>query len=617
MVTRMSASFKSAAMAAFMLVSAASARIDRTYAQEVSSQKLSEINAALVEGRLQDAANTARRFDSAPTEASVRSLARLANSFNKRGELPTAAEFFSLAIKHHDRIATGLDDTDLLLPLHLAAISVFVKNKDNDRVVDSLKTVAKSSHQLRENQRVAVTRIAFQIGRDSLSAGKVSLAKDAYRVAEELCEESEIPTAKLGQAWSAVIDGSDPMAAAESLGEFVDQYPNHPDAAQATVVCARCLRQAGHNDDADRILADLIVQFPDSTSAAEVAITYAQQAADELPDFVRRWLVDQPEQNKHLRWSAQVTGLALRVASHEGRVDTAMTLTRHLAKADNTGQIVADLLDRMPADHTEPLSAYLISPPAGSDVTEAAREAAARWAGRNQRWNMLAMAAGTESIDRLSAGRTVAVERLFAEALMQTGKTSDAARWWNYLVDQRNSTDFATLLRCAESEIATGNDTELAGQRIALARAAVAQSGTMSTTLVDLLEAELAIRRSRFDEARSLLENVVRGIEIDGELRGRAQWLIGETRYLQQQFAEAIDAYRSVEGVAPESSWVAASMVQAGKSFEQLGRTREAAVCYGNLLARFADSPHADSARRRMAAISPSQQPSSSRSIRR
>jgi TolA-binding protein len=139
----------------------------------------------------------------------------------------------------------------------------------------------------------------------------------------------------------------------------------------------------------------------------------------------------------------------------------------------------------------------------------------------------------------------------------------------------------------------------------------------MSVTLVDLLEAELAIRRSRFDEARSLLEKVVRGVEIDTGLRGRAQWLIGETHYLQHHFANAIDAYRSVEGVDPTGPWVAASMIQAGKAFEQLGRTREAAVCYGNLLGRFADSPHADSARRRMAAINPSQQPASSQSIRR
>jgi TolA-binding protein len=79
---------------------------------------------------------------------------------------------------------------------------------------------------------------------------------------------------------------------------------------------------------------------------------------------------------------------------------------------------------------------------------------------------------------------------------------------------------------------------------------------------------------------------------------------------LQQDFADAVEAYRRVEGIDPNGMWVAAAMVQAGKSFEQLGRTREAAVCYSNLLSRFADTSHAALARRRLAAISPDANPS-------
>jgi TolA-binding protein len=134
------------------------------------------------------------------------------------------------------------------------------------------------------------------------------------------------------------------------------------------------------------------------------------------------------------------------------------------------------------------------------------------------------------------------------------------------------------------------------------------------------LDAELAIRRLQFDQARSLLENVVRAGETEAGLRGRAQWMIGETYYLQQDFADAIDAYRRVEGIDPQGVWVSAALIQAGKSFEQLGRTREAAVCYGHLIGRFADTAHATLARRRLAAIAPDHQPSnphSSGTIRR
>jgi len=198
---------------------------------------------------------------------------------------------------------------------------------------------------------------------------------------------------------------------------------------------------------------------------------------------------------------------------------------------------------------------------------------------------------------------------------MQTDRIKEAREWWNYVVDTREATDFPTLLRCAEAETSVGNDAAVASQRIALARAAAGED-RFHVSLVDLLAAELAIRRSQFQQARSLLENVVRSSETEAELRGRAQWLIGETYFLQQAFAEAIEAYRRVEGIDPGGQWTSAALVQAGKSFEQLGRTREAAICYGNLISRFAESPHAQLARRRMAAITPNE-PSTNSSIRR
>ena len=272
MVTRMSATFNSAAIAA-MVVALTLALSDTSHSQSSVDPTLTQLDQALADGRLDDAAVAARRLHGSASQASVRSLARLANSYSKNAEMAPAAEFFGLAIDHHDQIATGLDDVGLSLPLHLAAISVFVKNKETDRLVSSLDVVSQSAHQLKENQRRAVKQIAFRAGRDALSAGNAALANKAYRVAEDLCNDDEVATAKLGQAWAAVVDGSDPLSAAKRLGEFVDQFPDHPDAAQATVVLAKCLRQAGHGQDADQIQMDLISQFPDSAAAAEIAST--------------------------------------------------------------------------------------------------------------------------------------------------------------------------------------------------------------------------------------------------------------------------------------------------------------------------------------------------------
>ncbi len=222
---------------------------------------------------------------------------------------------------------------------------------------------------------------------------------------------------------------------------------------------------------------------------------------------------------------------------------------------------------------------------------------------------MLALASESENLRRQNPSRTVAVERLFAESLTQAGRIEDAREWWDHLIDVRGVNDFPTLLRCAEAETSVGEDASQAEQRIAAARIA-ANEDRFSVSLVDLLRCRACIRRLQFDQARALLENVIRSSETEASLRGRAQWLIGETYYLQREFAQAIEAYRRVEGIDPGGIWVSASLVQAGKSFEQLGRTRDAAVCYGNLLSRFANTTHAEIARRRLAAIAPDAHPS-------
>ncbi|MEO1618514.1 MAG: hypothetical protein AAFV88_21860, partial [Planctomycetota bacterium] len=73
---------------------------------------------------------------------------------------------------------------------------------------------------------------------------------------------------------------------------------------------------------------------------------------------------------------------------------------------------------------------------------------------------------------------------------------------------------------------------------------------------------------------------------------------------MQQQYREAIEAYRLVEGLDPGGAFSDDALIQAGKSYEQLGRTPEAGLCYGTLLGRHATSPHAKEARQRLASLS-------------
>jgi TolA-binding protein len=231
---------------------------------------------------------------------------------------------------------------------------------------------------------------------------------------------------------------------------------------------------------------------------------------------------------------------------------------------------------------------------------------ACRWAGLTGRWSMLAMVADqmrpiTQAGDHVADPQRLAVDRLLAESLMQTRRSKDALAWWNAIIDVQGADDFATLLRGAEAAVAHGT-VDLAVARLDQAKRA-AGDDPFQLSLIQLLEAELAIRKARLDEARDLLSAIVRSGECAEQLRPRAQWLIGETYFLQSQYAEAIDAYRRVDVLDAEGEWAAAALLQAGKAFEKLLRSREAATCYTALLSRFGDSPHASQARTRLAQL--------------
>ena len=535
-------------------------------------------------------------------------LARLARGLQNSGDLTAASEFYQRSVDATKEPAAKNLDREHIILVRLAASSVLIQTEQFEQAIAILTpTLSAQGHATLPQRRMAVT-IALRAGAFALSKGAFDAASEAYAVAMTHADERQLPTAMLGDAWTTAVRSGPRVAAAQKLAQFVDQFPEHTDAPRAARACAECLKQAGREEDATTMLADLLTRWPDSEPAAEVIRSHSALATDLVPPAVRNWLMQKAKADDLEMLDSTTTMLGLLIASQQNELVAWSNLAKHLAKIDQSGQATSDTLARLTDQEQESdaerFAVSLISPDADHPVTPAAREAACRWAGRTARWSMLAMAAEDESPDQTKPERSLAVERLLAEALMQTGRVEAAHRWWVYLADTRQSEDFSTLLRCAEAETMIGRDASQAAKRIQAARDA-AGNDDFSITLVNMLESELAIRRSQFDRARGLLEQVVRSAEIDRSLRGRAQWLIGETYYLQQKFPDAIEAYRRVEGIDPGGTWVSASLVQAGKSFEQLGRTREAAVCYGNLLNRFADTAHADLARRRLAAISP------------
>jgi TolA-binding protein len=576
---------------------------------------LVQLEGLLQQKSFDEAVKVGRKLDDEPDEKVdvTLPLARLARALQQADRLELAAEFYVRSVEASTRgVADGLEFQKKVL-VRLAAGAVLAQVNQLVEAIDVLQPTLEAESGVTESQRDMAISVLLRVGATALATGLPEVASRAYGLASEHAAGNQHATAMLGDAWAMALERKDPVAAARKLASFIDRYPDHVDAPRAARACADCLKQAQRDEDASAMLADLLHRWPDSDSAFEVVAAHRDLAVGAMPSAVKTWLVECGESGRLEKLDVAMTAQALLAASNERAGAAWGKLAQHFGSIDTTGQPTSDLLVKLSTtgkeSDAERLASIIISPVDGGKVAAGAREAACRWAGRTQRWSMLALASESESPERADDSRTIAVERLLAESLMQLGRVAEARPWWNHLVDTRHADDFSTLLRCAEAETAVGSDAGDAQRRIDAARAAAAED-RFQQSLVDLLDAELSIRRSQFDEARGLLEKVVRMNETEASLRGRAQWLIGETHYLQHDFADAIEAYRRVEGIDPGGMWVSAALVQAGKSFEQLGRTREAAVCYGNLLDRFADTAHAELARRRLAAISPDAGPS-------
>lgn len=586
---------------------------------------IGQLDELLNQNQLEEAAEVGRQLDQQQDDATdvTLPLARLARALQQSGDLETAAEFYKRSVDASTRDSAAELDSQKKFLVRLAAGAVLTQVNQLSEAIATLEPTLLPEAAATDKQKEMVVTLLLRIGSTALAIGAPGIASQAFGLASEHASENQHATAMLGEAWAMAVERRDPLAAARKLASFIDRYPDHDDTHRAARACAECLKQAGRAEDASVMLADLLQRWPDSESTWEVVASHRELAIDLIPSAVKSWLLESAGNSRLEKLDVPLTVLGLQAASQEKAVEVWSNLARHLATIDQSGQPTSDLLAKFAEtgreSEAERLATMMIAPIETGSVQAGPREAACRWAGRTERWSMLALASESSPIDQEDPSRTVAVERLMAESLMQVGRVEDAAAWWNHLVDTRHTTDFSTLLRCAEAETAVGSEVEKAEQRITAARTA-AGTDRFQQALVDLLDAELAIRRSEFDRARGLLEQVVRVNEAEAGLRGRAQWLIGETHYLQHDFADAIEAYRRVEGIDPEGMWIAASLIQAGKSFEQLGRTREAAVCYSNLLSRFADTSHAELARRRLAAISPEANPStesSSSPIRR
>ena len=102
---------------------------------------------------------------------------------------------------------------------------------------------------------------------------------------------------------------------------------------------------------------------------------------------------------------------------------------------------------------------------------------------------------------------------------------------------------------------------------------------------VNYLLGRYFMNRAEFDDAREAYQSVV--VSTTGaktETAAMAQWMIGETYFMQREYNQAIKAYHRVEVLHSYPQWQAAALLQAGKCHEMLGQWDEATKLYSQIL---------------------------------
>ncbi len=117
----------------------------------------------------------------------------------------------------------------------------------------------------------------------------------------------------------------------------------------------------------------------------------------------------------------------------------------------------------------------------------------------------------------------------------------------------------------------------------------------------DLLRARNMLARIEFDEAQQILNRIIQSPPAhDTTAVPRAQWLLGESYLLSQNYQRAVEYYSQVIDGNQAPTWTESALMQRGKCYEMLGQVAEAQHDYDRLTKEYPASSLSADARARL-----------------
>jgi len=400
-------------------------------------------------------------------------------------------------------------------------------------------------------------------------------------------------------------------AASETFGRFLDQFPDHPSAAEVSLARGQLLQKLKRHDAALVMYRRVVERSakPEQKQAALLAAARLHAKLEqnaEAAELYGRLTKEFPQTTEadaalyEWAWVERSRGDATKAFALWLRLHDELPTSR--LWADATCRLAQHALDGKQLDQAEKLVTELLKAESAGDVVPHALFLQAQIAVRRERWTEVAapldklLANHAHHALALPASYWIAEadyrQQKYAEAGTRladlAGKSRGRTEPWVAMIPLRRAQVLAQQSRWSE----------------ALARAVEIEK--QHPNFAQQYEADYLIGRclaadAKFEEARQSYAKVIQS-KSGGktETAAMAQWMIGETYMHQKEYAAALREYLKVEILYAYETWQAASLLQAAKCHEFLNQWAEADNLYTRLLEAYPKTSFIEEATRRL-----------------
>ena len=415
----------------------------------------------------------------------------------------------------------------------------------------------------------------------------------------ELAQDDQPPQhAARGLAGLAWLQGQRADGVEQSAATFqrlLQQYPDSPLVAETAVLCGQSLEKAGHATTALEMYQVVVDRYRSSPHASAAMLSAARihdqlQQDGDAETLLRTWLEAFPAADQR---DAALYQLAW-VLVDQGRDEEADPVFEQLRSeyrgsrfwADATYRLAERAVRAADLSGADALAAAIVDDASQGRMTSYALFLRGQLAATAQRWEDVLRWMGRLLAEYPDSDLKLPAEYWLAESHYRLRHYAQAGTLFDQLEPLTVGRTDAWLamipLRRAQIRAHAGQWNEA----YEIARPLAERFPDFSQLHeVDYLLGRYFMNRAELENAREAYQSaVVSATGAKTETAAMAQWMIGETYFMQREFSQAIKAYHRVEVLHSYPQWQAAALLQAGKCHEMLGQWDEATKLYSQIL---------------------------------